>query len=89
VSRSFLHRGCGHGLILSCSSEFESSAGSQAVSEFQTDCRLGRKARNSGLYIHDVHFLFMVVAMGSSRIAAFASTENREPRRTVELTSMR
>jgi len=29
VSRSFLHRGCGHGLILSCSSEFESSAGSQ------------------------------------------------------------
>jgi hypothetical protein len=30
-SRSFLHRGCGHGLILSCSSEFESSVCSQAV----------------------------------------------------------
>ena len=33
VSRSFLHRGCGHGLILSCSSEFESSVCSHAFSD--------------------------------------------------------
>jgi hypothetical protein len=31
VGRSFLHRGCGHGLILRCISKSESSLGSQAV----------------------------------------------------------
>jgi hypothetical protein len=47
VGRSFLHRGCGHGLILRYISKFESSLGSQAVGSLAYYFSVGENPRHS------------------------------------------